>query len=144
MRAWLEFHRKRRSLERSIENISRLHGEALKKLQSPTHEDREKLHFEFRSEQQLVEDELAVLTTSYLTSVARRMFIPVPEFKTEGGAWEEASTTGRYHLNAEALSALRSAVRKEQKEKHEIWLLWLAALTGLVGAITGLAAVLRQ
>lgn len=144
MRAWLEFHRKRRSLERSIENLSRLHGEALKKLKSPTHEDKERLRFEFRAEQQLYEDELAVLTSSYLTSVARRLFIPVPDFKIEGGVWEEASTTGRYYLNTETLSALRSAIRKEQKEKHELWLLWLAALTGLVGAITGLAAVLGQ
>ncbi len=62
----------------------------------------------------------------------------------EGGAWEKASTTGQYHLKAEALSALRSAIRREQKEKHEIWILWLAALTGLVGAITGFVAVLQQ
>ena len=144
MRAWLEFHWKRRSLERGVENVSRLHSDALKKLKSPTYEQKHDLHFEFRSEQQLYEDELAVLTSNYLTSVARRMFIPVPEFRTEGGAWEEASTTGRFHLNAEALSALRSAIRKEQKEKHELWLLWLAALTGLVGALTGLAAVLLQ
>jgi hypothetical protein len=142
MRVWLEFHRKRLALERSIEKISRLHGEALKKLKFPTYEDKQRLHSQFRSEQQLYEDELVVLTTYYLMSIARRMFIPVPEFKTEGGAWEEASTSGRYHLNAEALSALRLAIRKEQKEKHELWLIWLAAITGLVGAITGLAAVL--
>lgn len=142
MLSWLAFHRKRRSLERSIENITRLHIEALKKLGSPTHEDKERLYFEFRSEQQLYEDELALLISSYLTSVARRMFLPVPEFKENGGEWEEAPSTGRYHLTSAALSTLRSAIRREQKEKHELWLLWLAALTGFVGAITGLVAVL--
>lgn len=144
MHAWLQFHRKRRSLERIIEDISRQHGEALSKLKSPSYEERQALHSEYHTERQLYEDELAVLTSSYLTSVARRLFIPVPEFQMEGGAWEEASTSGKYHLKAEALSALRSAIRKEQKEKHEIWMLWLAALTGLVGAVTGLMAILLQ
>lgn len=109
MRGWLAFQWKRRSLERSIEKISRLHSEELKKLKSPTHEQLESLHSEFRTEQEIYEDELTVLTSSYLTSVARRMFVPVPEFNVEGGAWVQASTTGKYHLNAEALSALRSA-----------------------------------
>lgn len=144
MATWFEFHRKRRSLERRIEDVSRQHSKALQDLESPTYEDQERLNADFGREQELYEEELAVLTSSYLVSRAHRMFIPVPEYKQEGDAWEQARSTGRYYLRPEPLSALRSAIRKERKERHEIWLVWLAAITGLVGALTGLAAILSQ
>lgn len=141
MIAWLRFQMRSRALERTIDKISRLHNKAVQELQSPTCEDKQRLYAQFHSEQLIYEEELAVLTSSYMISLARRMFLPVPDFKPEGGAWEEASTSGRYYLNAQALSTLRSSIRKERKERHEICLLWLAALTGLVGAVTGLVAV---
>lgn len=83
------------------------------------------------------------LVSSYLVAVANRLLIPTPKFKTEGGEWEQALSTGRYHLNISALAELRAAIRKEQKEHHEIWLLWFAALTGLVGALIGLVTVAK-
>lgn len=141
MRKWLAFHWKRRGLQRALDRHDAEYSKALSALDSPTHKKKEELFHEFRMEENLIEDELMHLVSSYWTFVANKHLIPVPEFKTEGGAWEEARTTGRYHLSRQALSDLRAAICKEKKERHELWLLWLAGLTGVIGALTGLAAI---
>ena len=142
MRAWLEVHKERRSLERCIANLNLEHQEALATLEHPTYQEREDLEGSFIAEERLYQDELRVLISNHLVSLAHRLFIPVPEVKREGGLWEQVSTTGQYYLTTSAPSELRSAIRRERKEKLEMWLLGLAACTGLVGAITGLIAVL--
>lgn len=141
MLTWLNFHKRKRELQRELDRLSAAHAKDLQALESPTYEDKEQLHFEYRMEEELVEDELMVLVSSYWISVAHRLLIPIPKYETEGDTWERARSTGRYYLTRPALAELRTAIRKEQKERHEVWLLWLAALTGLIGALTGLVAV---
>ena len=142
MRKWLAFHRRRRELQGDLDRLNAEHSKAIRALKSPTYEEKAELFAEFRSEADFIEDELMLLVSSYWMSVANRLLIPIPEFQEDGGAWEESRTSGRYYLTKQALSELRTAIRREQKNRQEVWLPWLAALTGLVGALTGLAAVI--
>jgi hypothetical protein len=72
------------------------------------------------------------------------MLIPVPEFKTEGGAWMESQETGLYHLTPHALHELRAAIRAEKKARREEWTIWLALLIGAIGALSGLVAIIKK
>ncbi len=74
----------------------------------------------------------------YVRAQAGKWLVPVPEFKTAGGAWEESQFTGKWRLTEHALAELRSAIRKEQKEYREAWQGWLTPIIGVTGALTGL------
>jgi hypothetical protein len=144
MRYWLKFHRDQRRLRHWLADIDQRHDEAVVKLKNASAEQLRDLGWEFHTERCIAQEELSRVMSARIVTEARRLFIPVPEFKTENGAWIESEfPPGRRLLSIQAMSELRSAIRREKKERHEGWLLWLAAITGLVGALTGLAAVIR-
>ena len=96
------------------------------------------------------EEEDAYLTKTLVTT-ARKLRVQVPRIYEEGSTksehWREGHYTGKWHLTARGVSALREEVRKELKARRESrshWVVWLSAFTGLVGAITGLVALLMK
>jgi hypothetical protein len=143
---WITFRWKQHQIERWIDSISRAHDKAQREARArgatadELHELGHKYHFEHR----LAADEVIRLTSAYYVRMANRMLIPVPEFKTEGGAWMESQETGLYHLTPHALHELRAAIRTEKKARREEWTIWLALLIGAIGALSGLIAIIKK
>jgi hypothetical protein len=104
----------------------------------------DRLFFEERMQVQIVDAEIRHAVTQRLIQLADRYLIPHPEFRSEGGDWVQSSASGQWHLTAEAISALRAAIRQERKERSESWRMWLAACTGLVGTLIGLVSLLLK
>ena len=134
-----------RRIHRSMDDISRAHGDAVKKAKASgaNAETVYELGHGYHSEHTLAEDELSSITSAYYRRLADRLLIPVPEFKEEGGGWIESEIgPGRFHLTPKALTDLRSAIRMERKERREEWTVWITLLVGVIGALIGLVAVL--
>ena len=147
MIAWARFRLEQHRIHRWMDKISHAGKEAEEKARArgATAEELYELGHNSHFEHRLADDELIRLTSNYYVRLANRMLIPVPEFKTEGGAWlESQERPGLYHLTPEALHDLRAAIRAEKKARREEWTIWLAGLTGLIGAISGLVAIIKK
>jgi hypothetical protein len=92
----------------------------------------------------ILDDEIAALQTKFLVKAAERTLLPVPTFDVDGPEWQEASTTGRWHLSVEARAALRRNLRVESKERWELWYRWIPLVTGLLGTLIGLVSVFKR
>lgn len=136
----LIYHWKVRRLRREKRRLHNFYKGLSKKarVEKKSHEH----HEEEMMETELIDSELYLLHTQRLLEVAEDKLLPTPEFKTEGGAWEQSHLTGRWRLTMEAIAELRSDIRKEKRESSEHWRLWLAAWTGVIGALIGLTSVL--
>ena len=146
MLAYIRFRWEQHKIERWMNKISRAHKDAEQKARArgATAEEVHELGHDSHFEQLLADDEMIRLTSSYYLRLANRMLIPVPEFKTEGGAWMESQQTGHYHLTPQALHDLRATIRAEQKARREGWTVWLALGTGIIGALSGLIAIIKK
>ena len=92
----------------------------------------------------MVDEEIALLVTDTLIKKARRRFVPIPSFDTDG-MWEQCSVMSNRHvLTAQGITQLRSSLRKERKEQVELVVMVLAVLMGIIGAVTGLVAVIMK
>jgi hypothetical protein len=101
-------------------------------------------------------DELTLLETRYLLSIASRHLLPIPEIKRDvllgrGGVdpnWRISRYFEDYDLilSPDARRELELAIRAYRKERLETYRLWitsiLTSLTGLIGVIVGLLAVI--
>jgi len=97
-----------------------------------------------RFEDNMVDEEIALLVTGRLIKKATRRSIPTPPLDTDG-MWEQCSVMSRsYVLTDQGITQLRSSLRKEQKERVELFMMVLAVLTGFIGAVTGLVAVIMK
>jgi hypothetical protein len=83
---------------------------------------------------------------------AQRLYLPTPRFDDEE-KWESdgALNSPTRYLTAEAMTDLRSAIRKELAERRAVVESWLKVvggsigiLTGLVGALIGLVAIWKK
>jgi hypothetical protein len=88
-----------------------------------------------------VDDEIITAHSRYFVEEAQNLLVPVPEFKTIDGEWEESRIDGRWRLTKHALADLRSAVRREKKERREHWQAWLASVSSAIGMVIGLVGV---
>jgi len=143
---WITFRWKQYQLEQWVDKISRAHKEADQKARAKgaAGDELQELGHKFHTEHRLAEDEIIRLTSAYYVRLANRMLIPVPEFKTEGGAWMESRETGLYHLTPKALHELRATIRAERKARREEWTIWLALVIGAIGALSGLIAIIKK
>lgn len=93
-----------------------------------------------------IDDEILYLEHCYLTSVAKKLLLPVPPFATKenGGMWEKSNITRKWRLTSKGITELRDIIRKERKERTELLARWISMLIGLIGAITGLVAVIKK
>ncbi|MGC2459250.1 MAG: hypothetical protein WA435_14785 [Gallionellaceae bacterium] len=143
---WIKFRREQHKIERWMDKISRAHKDAEKNVREKgaSSEALYQLGHEYCFEHLLADDEMIRLTSSHYVRLANRMLIPVPEFKTEGGAWMESEQTGLYHLTPQAVHELRATIRAEKKARREEWTIWLALMTGVIGALSGLIAIIKK
>jgi hypothetical protein len=146
MLSWVKFRWQQHKIERWMDRISSAHKEAEQKAraQSATADEIHDLGHQYDLEHLLADDEMIRLTSSYYLRLANRMLIPLPEFKTEGGAWVESVPTGRYHLTPQALHDLRATIRAEKKARREELTAWLAMIIGVIGALSGLIAIIKK
>ena len=144
---WAKFQGQRHRIQRWIDKLSRNEKKAEKEARSrgATATEIYNLGNEYFSEYKLAEEEMSQLTSNYYVALAHRLLIPIPEFKTEDGAWVESQIRpGHYYLSPDVLHELRSSVRREVKERRDVFIVWLAAITGLVGALTRLVAMIKH
>lgn len=95
-------------------------------------------------EDSMIEEEIAILATDYITQMARRRFVPIPSHD-QNGMWDQCNKmSNRYILTHRGISQLRSSLRKDRKEQVELVVMILAVLTGIIGAATGLWAVILK
>jgi len=89
---WAKFRWEQYQIERWIDRISREQRDAEEKARAKgaTAQELHDLGHDFFFQRKLADDEMIRLTSNYYVRLAHRMLIPVPEFKTEGGAWMES------------------------------------------------------
>jgi len=131
-----------RSRAKTVEAYKRLQDNARK--ENKAQDELESLVHEEMFEIDMIDDDIESLESRFLIESARKLILPIPEFKTDGDAWVESRITGRYRLSKNAMTEVRTVVRKERKERREGMIMWLVALTGLVGALSGLLAVWKS
>ena len=112
---WIKFRREQHKIERWMDKISRAHKDAEKNVRERCIERRAvPTRARVLLEHLLADDEMIRLTDSHYVRLANRMLIPVPEFKTEGGAWMESEQTGLYHLTPQAVHELRATIGRKE------------------------------
>jgi len=92
----------------------------------------------------MIDDEIAIMVTNYLTRQANRKFVPIPSH-TDNIMWTQCSIL-RYQdiLTSQGINLLRTSLRAEIKDRNEMWITILAALTGVIGALTGFVAIINN
>lgn len=95
-------------------------------------------------EEQMLNEEISILATTYWISKATKHFITIPS-RAEEGMWEQCDKISeRFVLTSSGISVLRSSLRTERKERRDLILPYILAFTGIIGALTGLIAILRK
>lgn len=109
----------------------------------------ESLVSDHQFEIQMHQEEADLELTRYLVRQARRLHVPIPQYKnddgTESGHWYEGQLSYYRMLTTEGVAKLRDEIRQEKKARHEskaVWIPWLSAITGAIGTATGLVALL--
>ncbi len=93
-----------------------------------------------------IDEYIAVLETDYWLQKARRHLLPAPKddafIKTK--YFGQGVKRPFHYFNEETLSALRNAVRREQKDQSENFRSWASLTLGIIGALIGLVAMLKK
>jgi hypothetical protein len=90
-----------------------------------------------------VDEEIAILITSYLTSQAQLRFIPIPG-RDNDEMWTECHLISEQIVLTDAgIYSLRNLLKKELKEKFELYSMALSLLIGLFGVAIGLISVIK-
>jgi hypothetical protein len=137
--------------------LSRLQkeGRALKKTlehaakQQISEHEVDQLLLSMRDDLQIHYEKTGILQTQYLTSLAEKLLIPVPQGSLpldERGndKWSTTRHGGFIYLNSDGIRELRVAIRADRRERLELIRSWLTGLTGLIGAIIGLLAIILK
>ena len=103
----------------------------------------EALNSEAWHEETMINDEIALLVTQFWLRRANRLFVPAPA-RTEEGMWQESQHIERWVLTEKGISAVRTAVREEERAKREFLAYLGSGIIGVVGAVTGLVAVWKD
>jgi len=127
-------------LLRKKKRTERIYDEAIKDAKAKSKEDEKQAI----SEAMFFIDEedfgIRELYTDHLCYIAKRLIVPLPEFKDES-MWQQSFN--RYILTPKGIYELKKLIRNEQKEKREIIFSWITLLIGLLGTLIGVISVLK-
>lgn|SRR5574341_169174 len=96
------------------------------------------------NEYQYLDEQIDLLKTQYLRSIANKMSLPIPVMNSDEGYWETGHVTPEWRLTNKGITEIRRSIRKERKERVELFSLWASLLIGVIGALTGFFAVLKK
>lgn len=140
---WIQWQWKLRRLQRERQAVTRdfckKHEEARK--QKKSREERAGIQMDELHWLNEIDDQMEYLASSFLLEATQRLFLPIPEYSPENGAWEQLRSTGQHVLTRDAMAKLRSAIRQEKRDRREGAIAWMTALAGVIGMLTGLIAV---
>jgi hypothetical protein len=85
------------------------------------------------------DDEIDQLTTDYLVSEARRLIVPLPDFKDEK-FWVVSKMFGQRHLTYEGVAKVRADLRTEKRAVWDFWQTRIMLMLALIGGIFGVLA----
>jgi hypothetical protein len=151
MRDWLRYRYQLSRLHKERRDLSRSHKEAYDqaaKQQKPKHELYQ-LALECAEDIQINYDRVGILQTGYLTSLAEKRLIPMPEGSLPldqrgNDKWRNAKNSAILYLNNDGIRELRVALRADRRERLDLVRSWLTSLTGLIGVIIGLLAIILK
>jgi hypothetical protein len=143
-------YRLRSSRRKLEEEYKRVVVEARQKKDEGLREEWESRHeWDFT----VIDAEIKYNESRELRDRANRLYLPTPEFSDET-KWlnrDPEMMENWYILRPEALTELRTAIRKEERERREVWEsrikiagVLITGLTGLIGTAIGLVAVLKK
>lgn len=98
------------------------------------------------NETKLIREEIAALQTTYLTRVADKMLVQIPDMFDGSGVsapWYYSEPKKDLVLDGEGRRILQKDIKKAQREHRLEWVQWVTALTGMIGAAIGLAAIFK-
>jgi hypothetical protein len=144
---WLRYRYQLSRLHKEGRALKKAHEHALK--QHIPENEVDQLLFSMRDDLQIHDDKLGILQTEYLTSLAEKRLIPVPQGSLpldERGndKWRTTKHGGFVYLNSDGIRELRVAIRADRRERLELIRSWLTGLTGLIGVIIGLLAIILK
>lgn len=116
---------------------------AAAKAASKPESELERIHYDEHQELRFVDDELDILESRRLVSLASHYRVPIPQGKDD---WEESTIFGSRSLTRAAASKLRSDIRSEQKARWDYWysrVQLIGSLVGIVGGIMGALAYFK-
>jgi hypothetical protein len=145
---WLYYRYQLSRLHKEKRNLSRSHQKAYDQAteqQKPKYE-LDRLVLSFADDWQIHADRVGILETTYLTSMAEKRRIPVPQgslpLDARGNDKWRITKHGAAYLNDDGIRELYVALRADRRERLELARSWLTSLTGLIGALIGLLAII--
>lgn len=143
----LRFRYKIWSLEKDIRKISKAYETDIKnaRKQKASSAEMESIRQGKQFELSMANEEIMEAHTDWLSEIAHRLMIPIPNAWEESGKdkWVEGTAVRRY-LNEHGMSEVRAAIRAERKARAELIVMWvpmISGVAGLIGTFTGLVAV---
>jgi hypothetical protein len=138
-----------RKLQRERKRLSSLFNKKLRGVTDP--EKIGELENDAQFECSLKDDEIDILITEDLTSLAERLLVPVPrrDIKTY---WKESFTNEEFKVLTDVgISHLRDLIREENKKRRDEWIFWIelgikfmTVLIGLAGAAIGVISIWKK
>lgn len=148
---WLRYRYQLSRLHKERRDLSRSHKVAYDQAtkQQKSKHDLNQLVLGFADDLQINYDHVGILQTGYLTSLAERRLIPVPEGSMPldqrgNDKWRNAKNSAIFYLNDDGIRELRIALRADLRERLDLDRSWLTSLTGLIGVIIGLLAIILK
>lgn len=121
-----------------VKNLALARAEGKKK------EDIRSLESSALFEEDMINEEISILVTSYLTSKATKYFIAIPEHNVEG-MWEQCNKiSNQFVLTNTGISTLQSSLRAEARERRDLIIPYISVITGIIGTAIGLVAALKK
>ena len=86
----------------------------------------------------MLEDERRNEDQRQLMRKARRLYIPIPDYKSDSGDWEDSRYLYNYKfLTEKAIKTMRADIREELRGRREMILGWVAPFSGIIGTLVG-------
>ncbi len=140
----MKYRRQMNKLNNEIKDIDKHFSNQIKKARKEGNKEEDAIAIiqEGSFECLLIQHEKDILTTSYLTGLANKLIIPLPNKDSDN--WKEHASHYRTLLTDKGIYDLRGRIRREQKERSEVFLRWIMALTGIGGVLIGLISTIKN
>ena len=140
----IKYRSELRKLQKKREKNRKLYGKLIDELEKAkkSRDEIYSLRHEQNDIEYYIDEQIIQVQHKLVVHQAEKCLIPVPEYSTKDGTWEESTTTGRWRLSQTTIFELKKAIREERKARREHWQSWVTLVIGLIGALIGLLSIL--